>query len=63
MQNETISQDLLVEMMDWCFINDIEYITELMDYAAEFRDDWNTLLANPDVERIMSRYLSAHSER
>ena len=56
-------QDLLTEMMDWCFTNDIEYITELMDYAAKFRNDWNVLLRNPEVERTMSEYLSNHSER
>lgn len=54
---------LLAEMMDWSFANDIEYITDLMDYAAKFRDDWFMLLSQPCYQEKMTKYFCAHSER
>lgn len=57
------SEILLAEMMDWCFENDIEYITDLMDYAAKFRDDWSQLLSQPHYCKAMTEYLHASSQR
>ena len=56
-------QSLLVEMMDWCFENDIEYITELIDYAAKFRDDWCQLLSCSHGYVPMTEFLRNSSER
>ena len=63
MQNEKNTQELLVEMMDWCFENDSEYITDLLDYAAKFRDDWFSLLSQPTYEAKMTEYLHSSSQR
>ena len=57
------NQTLLAEMMDWCFENDIEYITDLIDYAAKFRNDWFILLCQPMYEMKMKEFLQNHSER
>ena len=56
-------KNLVIQMMDWCFENDIEYITELIEYAKNNRVDWHILLSSSDVYTKMVNYLQAPSER
>lgn len=60
---KALDEVILAEMMDFCFENDIEYITELTHYAARYRDDWFQLLCQPDYESKMTEFLHNYSER
>lgn len=60
---QTQNDTLLAEMMDWCFENDIEYITELMEYAYKQRTDWLPILSCPKKRVQINEYLEAHSKR
>lgn len=57
------NEEILAEIMDWCFEHDIEYITDLMKYAYKQRTDWLQILSRPNMRVQINEYLSAHSER
>ena len=56
-------QQLVHEMMDYCFEKDVEYVTDLASYANNNRQDWSNALNNPVVYARMTKHLHAHSEK
>ena len=58
-----LDKQCIGEMIDWCFQHDVEYFTDLMEYAKKHRIDWHQVLYTPIGAQKMSDFLSSHSDR
>lgn len=55
--------DLIQEMKDFCFTNDVEYFEDLVRYAERHREDWTLALTSSEVKARMQKHLHRHSTK